>query len=140
MAYNPTFVANTSAAKKYARASARRAVANRSVRSAVKTRITRVRRALVDGELELAAELAVVAVSNLDSAASKGVLHKNNVARRKSRLMKRLNAAGAEAAAPPAEKPKKATTKASAAKSGGAKAGVAKGASKKPAARKTTKK
>jgi small subunit ribosomal protein S20 len=37
----------------------------------------------------------VVAISKLDKAASKGVLHKRNAARRKSRLMKKLNAATA---------------------------------------------
>jgi small subunit ribosomal protein S20 len=42
----------------------------------------------------------VTAVAALDRAASKGVLHRNNAARRKSRLMKRLNTAAK--AAPPA--------------------------------------
>ncbi len=47
-------------------------------------------------------DLAVAAVSALDRAASKGVLHSNNAARRKSRLMKRLNAVEPEpVAAPP---------------------------------------
>ena len=44
----------------------------------------------------------MVAVSALDRAVSKGVLHRNNVARRKSRLMKRLNAAAQVPAAPAA--------------------------------------
>jgi len=44
-----------------------------------------------------------VAISALDRAVAKGVLHRNNGARRKSRLMKRLNASGqaAATAAPP---------------------------------------
>jgi hypothetical protein len=43
-----------------------------------------------------------VAISALDRAVSKGVLHRNNAARRKARLMKRLNAAAPEAPAPAA--------------------------------------
>jgi small subunit ribosomal protein S20 len=88
-------MANIASSKKDARRSAVRAVRNRSLKSAVKTKITRVRRALGErGEAaEQAGELAVTAVSALDRAASKGVLHPNNVARRKSRLMKRLNEA-----------------------------------------------
>jgi small subunit ribosomal protein S20 len=91
-------MANIASSKKDARRSAVRAVRNRSVRSAVKTKITRLRRALAErGEaLEDAAQLAGTAVSALDRAAAKGVLHPNNAARRKSRLMKRLKAAGAE--------------------------------------------
>jgi small subunit ribosomal protein S20 len=42
------------------------------------------------GDLEAAREATEHAVSALDKAESKGVLHKNNVARRKSRLMKQL--------------------------------------------------
>ena len=49
--------------------------------------------------MESVDQLVVVAVSALDRAVSKGVLHRNNAARRKSRLMKRLQAS-AQAAAP----------------------------------------
>src|SRR4030081_3309178 len=94
-------MANIASSKKDARRSAVRAVRNRSLRSAVKTKITRLRRALAErGEgVEDAAQLAGSAVSALDRAAAKGVLHPNNAARRKSRLMKRLNPAGSETAA-----------------------------------------
>jgi small subunit ribosomal protein S20 len=94
-------MANIASSKKDARRSAIRAVRNRSLRSAVKTKITRLRRALAErGEaLEDASQLAGTAVSALDRAAAKGVLHPNNAARRKSRLMKRLNAAGSETSA-----------------------------------------
>lgn len=83
-------MANTKAAKKAMRQSAVRAARNRSLRSSVKTKITRFRRAATAGE-ELT-ELAATAISALDRAASKGVLHPRNAARRKSRLAKRLNA------------------------------------------------
>jgi small subunit ribosomal protein S20 len=43
------------------------------------------------GHLEEAREAARVAASALDKAAEKGIIHKNNAARRKSRLMRRLN-------------------------------------------------
>jgi small subunit ribosomal protein S20 len=98
-------MANIASSKKDARRSAVRAVRNRSIRSAVKTKVTRLRRALTDrGEAaEQVPQLAVTAVAALDRAAAKGVLHRNNAARRKSRLMKRL---GAVAAAPqPASEP-----------------------------------
>ncbi len=84
-------MANIASSKKDARRSAARAQRNRSVRSAVKTRITRFRRAAADGADGLD-QLAVNAVAALDRAAAHGVLHRNNAARRKSRVAKRLNA------------------------------------------------
>jgi hypothetical protein len=45
-------------------------------------------------------QLVGVAISALDRAVAKGVLHRNNAARRKSRLMKRLQASGQAPAAP----------------------------------------
>ncbi len=65
---------------------------NRSIKSAVKTRVNRFRRGLAQ-VAEDVDRLALTAISALDRAVSKGVLHRNNAARRKSRLMKRLNAA-----------------------------------------------
>jgi len=44
-----------------------------------------------EGRLEEAREAVRVAASALDKAAEKGIIHKNNAARRKSRLMQRLN-------------------------------------------------
>jgi small subunit ribosomal protein S20 len=80
------------------------------VRSAVKTRIARVRRALTEGG-DNTADLGVGAIAGLDRAAAKGVLHPNNAARRKSRLMKALNAAGkSEKAEAPAKGSGKATS------------------------------
>jgi small subunit ribosomal protein S20 len=85
-------VANIPSSKKDARRSAVRAARNRSIRSSVKTRVTKFRRAVAEGD-EDAAQLAVAAVAALDRAASKGTLHKNNAARRKSRLVRRFNLA-----------------------------------------------
>ena len=90
-AYNPIFVANIRSSQKDMRRTARRTLRNRAVRSAVKTRITKFRRAVDAGDD--AQELAGEAIASLDRAASKGILHPNNAARRKSRLLKRLRQA-----------------------------------------------
>jgi len=113
----------TASARKQMRASVGRTERNKSTRSAIKTRVVRVRRAVAE-HAENAAELGLAAIASLDRAANKGILHANNAARRKSRLMKALNSAqagpGEVAAAKPAAKkaapPKAAPTKASAAK------------------------
>ncbi len=68
----------------------KRRLHNRSVKSLVKTQITKARQAIAaDADAE---EAVRAAVSELDRAAKKGVIHRNNAARRKSRLMKQLNA------------------------------------------------
>ncbi len=71
----------------------KRRIRNRSVRSIVKTYVTRARQSIV-GATPVAetAEAVVNAVRQLDIAARKGVIHKNNAARRKSRLVRRFNA------------------------------------------------
>ncbi len=83
----------TKSAKKRVRATERRRLRNRSIRSQVKTNITKTERLIFSGELEAARGAATTAVSSLDKAAEKGVIHPNNAARRKSRLMKKLNEA-----------------------------------------------
>ena len=81
---------NNAAAKKRMRQEQKRRLHNRSVKSLVKTQITKAREALAsDAD---AIEAVRAAVSELDRAAKKGVIHRNNAARRKSRLMKQLNA------------------------------------------------
>ena len=78
------------------RVTERRRLQNKSVRSLSKTNITKAERLISSGELEAAQKAVVVAVSSLDKAAEKGVIHPNNAARRKSRLMKKLNKARPE--------------------------------------------
>ena len=90
----------TASARKQARATVGRTLRNRSVRSAVKTRVVRVRKAITE-HAEGVVELGVAAISSLDRAAGKGILHPNNAARRKSRLMQRLNKQAAFYAANP---------------------------------------
>jgi len=88
-------------AQKMVRVSSRRQQRNKSVRSEVKTNITRAEKLIFSGELDAAKEVVAVAVSALDKASEKGILHANNTARRKSRLLKKLNEAVALAAAEP---------------------------------------
>ena len=131
-------MANIASSKKDARRSAVRAVRNRGLKSSVKTKVTKVRRAIHDGEEDVA-ELGMVAISALDRAAAKGIIHRNNAARRKSRLMKRLAAAGAEAKAPAPARGAKAAPKRAPAKpaaKAAAKKAPAKKAAAKPAAKK----
>jgi small subunit ribosomal protein S20 len=85
--------ARTPSALKHVRQSLRRRDANRRVRSAAKTLVqkaTRISLGQADGEGQPA---VVAAISALDRAAAKGIIHPNNAARRKSRLMVKANAA-----------------------------------------------
>jgi small subunit ribosomal protein S20 len=81
---------NNASAEKRMRQEQKRRLHNRMVKSVVKTNVTKARQAIVSGVESEAAVRA--AVSELDRAAKKGVIHRNNAARRKSRLMKQLNA------------------------------------------------
>ena len=83
-------------AQKAARAAQRRTERNKPIRSSVKTYITKARGLILEGELDSAQEAVKQAVIALDKAAQKGVIHPNNAARRKSRLIKRLNQALAQ--------------------------------------------
>ena len=85
----------TKSAQKEMRVAERRQLRNKSVRSLCKTNITKAERLIFSGELEAAQKAVVTAISSLDKAAEKGVIHPNNAARRKSRLMKKLNEAQA---------------------------------------------
>lgn len=70
----------------------RRRLRNRVYRGQARTYIRRARQKIEDGDLDEARQQTMQAISALDRAASKGVIHKNNAARRKSRLLKRLAA------------------------------------------------
>ena len=83
----------TKSAQKQMRVAERRRVRNKSVRSLSKTNITKAEKLIFSGQLEEAQKAVLAAISSLDRAAEKGVIHPNNAARRKSRLMKKLNQA-----------------------------------------------
>lgn len=91
-------MANHKSALKRIRSSEKRRQRNRVVRGSTRSAVRRAR-ATIAGKDMAVAEVAVHdAVSALDKAAAKGVIHKNNAARRKSRLMRQLNRAQQPAA------------------------------------------
>ncbi|HEV8175888.1 MAG TPA: 30S ribosomal protein S20 [Actinoplanes sp.] len=65
---------------------------NKSVKSSLKTVIRKLNEASTAGDTEAAAELLRAASRQLDKAVSKGVIHKNQAANRKSAIAKRINA------------------------------------------------
>jgi small subunit ribosomal protein S20 len=92
----------------------KRRLRNRNLRGAARTAIKNANTAMTTGE-EAQASLTT-AISALDKAAEKGVIHPKNAARRKSRLMKAANKAASAPAPEAADKKKKAPAKKAAAK------------------------
>ncbi len=84
---------NIRSAIKRVKVSEKKRVRNRPIRTAVRTYIKTAERQIFASTLNATAsrESVLRAVRALDKAASKGVVHKNNAARRKSRLMRKLN-------------------------------------------------
>lgn len=78
---------------KNVRVAERRRLRNKSLRTLCKTNITKAERLIFSGELDSAQAAVLAAISSLDKAAEKGVIHPNNAARRKARLMDKLNSA-----------------------------------------------
>ncbi len=85
-------MANIHSAEKAARRSARQRVRNRIITSGARTFIKNANALITQGDLEAAEAATKQALRALDKAAEKGVLKKNNAARRKSRLVLKLNA------------------------------------------------
>jgi small subunit ribosomal protein S20 len=83
-------LANIKSAIKRNKQNEKRRLRNRLYRGRARTFVRKARVALVDGSVEDARSATIQAISALDKAAEKGILHKNNAARRKGRLMKRL--------------------------------------------------
>ncbi|MBN1123199.1 MAG: 30S ribosomal protein S20 [Anaerolineae bacterium] len=83
-------MANTKSAKKRIRSNERKRQYNLVHRSKARTKVKAARVNIEKGKPEKSAEAVRQAVQALDQAASKGVIHKNNASRRKSRLMKQL--------------------------------------------------
>ncbi|MBI2847381.1 MAG: 30S ribosomal protein S20 [Chloroflexi bacterium] len=80
-------------AAKATRVSQRKASYNKPVGNLIKTNISKAEELIRKGESASGEEMVKDAIKVLDSAVSKGVIRKNNASRRKSRLMKKLNAA-----------------------------------------------
>ena len=107
-------MANHKSALKRIRSSERKRIRNRFFVSRARTDIKAARTEIAGGDLEAARAATVEAIRTLDKAASKGILHLNNAARRKSRLVKHLaalEATGGKVAAAPVKGAKKAAKK-----------------------------
>lgn len=87
---------NLRSSKKRVRVEEKRRLRNKTVKSTVRTFVTKARTAIAAAPAEPETEEAIrEAIRELDRAVTKGVLHRNNAARRKSRLMHRLHTAQA---------------------------------------------
>lgn len=91
-------MANIKSSLKRARQNLKRRTHNRYYKTTARTYIKRARAQIASGVLTEAEATTKLAVKTLDKAAQKGLIHRNNAARRKSRLMKALNKAKAAAA------------------------------------------
>ncbi len=89
-------MANSRSAKQRIRVNRKRYLRNKSIRSQYKTYIGKAEKLIENGDMETAGEAVKQAISVLDRTAQKRVLHPNNVARRKSNLVRKLNKALAE--------------------------------------------
>ena len=78
--------------EKTARSAERKRLINRRIRTTTRTIVTRANNVLQRGELQDAEPAVAHAVKVLDGAVTKGIIHRNNAARKKSRLMAKLNA------------------------------------------------
>ena len=85
-------MANIKSAIKRNRQNEKRRLHNRHYRGGARTYVQKARLAIESGDVDAAREATMKAVSALDKAAEKGIIHKNNASRRKGRLMKQLAA------------------------------------------------
>ena len=84
-------MANNKSAEKRIRVAERRRLRNRPYRTAARTFVKKAEVAIRAGDQDVAATSVGDAISMLDRVAGKGIIHKNNAARRKSRLMAKFN-------------------------------------------------
>ena len=84
-------MANIKSAKKRIEVIDKKTLRNKMIRSKVKTVIKKVEAAIAAGDKEAAQANLLVAISEIDKAASKGVYHKNNASRKVSRLTAAVN-------------------------------------------------
>ncbi|SHI02132.1 small subunit ribosomal protein S20 [Clostridium collagenovorans DSM 3089] len=85
-------MANSRSAKKRIKVNATKALANKMVKSALKTSIKNFEVSVVAGNKEEATAKLTLAVKAIDMACAKNILHKNKASRDKSRLAAKLNA------------------------------------------------
>jgi small subunit ribosomal protein S20 len=84
-------LANIKSAKKRINVIEKKTLRNKMIKSKVKTVIKKVEAAIASGDKAAAQEALVVATSEINKAASKGIYHKNNAARKVSRLASAVN-------------------------------------------------
>ena len=85
-------MANIRSAIKRMRQNEKRRLRNRRIRSRMRTFVRNANALIVNGDKAEAETSVRAAVRELDRAAQKGIIHPNNAARRKSRLMEKFNA------------------------------------------------
>ncbi len=85
-------MANIKSQKKRIKTNEKRRVRNQAVKSELKTMVRKTREAVEVGDKDLAEESLKKTSRKLDVAVSKGIIHKNQAANRKSKLAKRVNA------------------------------------------------
>jgi small subunit ribosomal protein S20 len=88
-------LANSKSSKKRILINETKRLRNRPYRSAARTYVKKAEVAIKAGNQDAATTAVGEALSMLDRVASKGIIHRNNAARRKSRLMKKFNLTGA---------------------------------------------
>ncbi|WP_223067167.1 30S ribosomal protein S20 [Paenibacillus caui] len=88
---------NIKSAIKRVKTSDKRRALNASQKSALRTVVKTADTALVNNDVEAAKAAIIAATKKLDKAATKGLIHKNAAARKKSRLAKKLNALTSQA-------------------------------------------
>ena len=88
-------MANTTSAKKATRKIARRTAVNKSRRTRVRNFVRKVEEAIATGDIAVAAEALKAAQPELQRAVTKGVMHRNTVSRKISRLASRVKALAA---------------------------------------------
>ena len=83
----------TKTAEKSARSSARKAERNKAIKSSTKGAVSKAEKLMASHNSAEVSVAVTQAISSLDKAAKKKVIHPNTAARKKSRLMKKLNSA-----------------------------------------------
>ena len=83
---------NIKSAKKRVLVNETKAMQNKMLKTALKTSMKKYEAALASGDKAAAAETYKAAVKKIDQAVAKGILHKNNAARKKSQFTAKLNA------------------------------------------------
>ena len=82
----------SASAEKEMRSSARKQIRNKTLHTLCKSSISKAEKVITAGDPAAAKTAVGTAISTLDRAAERGIIHRNNASRRKSRLQKKLNA------------------------------------------------